>query len=111
MNADAQTRDPHSVNNLSMDEELPRIQVDHGKPIIVAHHSPIGLKYVSDFGTDVFVAGHTHGGQVFPATLLVGRNFPIFKGMHRLGKTTIAVSEGAGTFGPWMRLGSRAKCN
>ena len=107
MNADSVSKDAHSVNNLTMDEELPKIIIDKNLPIIVAHHSPIGIKYILDYGADIYLSGHTHAGQIFPATWLVSINFPYYKGVFTLGKTKVIVSEGAGTFGPWMRLGSK----
>jgi predicted MPP superfamily phosphohydrolase len=51
------------------------------------------------------LAGHTHGGQLFPGTLLTAVRFPMNKGRFQVGGTTLLVSQGAGTFGPWMRLG------
>ncbi len=107
MNADRKSHDPHSVNSLYMDERLPKIAVDRSEPIILAHHSPVGIDYAKNFGADIYVAGHTHGGQVFPATLLVGKSFPYYQGVNEYQGMKMVVSEGAGTFGPWMRLGSR----
>lgn len=109
MNADKESSDPHSVNTLYMDAELPRIQTDRSRPVIVAHHSPVGLEYVVRYGADAYIAGHTHGGQVFPATLLVGGRFPIFKGAASYQGLQVIVSQGAGTFGPWMRLGTQSE--
>lgn len=107
MNADRESHDPHSVNSLYMNDELPKIAVDKNRPVLVAHHSPVGLDYVSEYGADVYVSGHTHAGQVWPATLLVGLNFPHYKGVKNHNGTKVIVSQGAGTFGPWMRLGSK----
>lgn len=106
MNADEQSRDPHSVNMLHMNVELPKIVVDRSRPVLLAHHSPVGFDYAADYGADIYVAGHTHAGQIWPATLLVGLNFPHYKGVKNHRGTRVVVSQGAGTFGPWMRLGS-----
>ncbi len=107
MNADGQSRDPHSVNTLTMDVELPKITVDASRPVLLAHHSPVGYDYAADYGADVYVAGHTHAGQIWPATWLVGLNFPHYKGVQQHRGMQAVVSQGAGTFGPWMRLGSK----
>jgi predicted MPP superfamily phosphohydrolase len=106
MNADRVTRDSHMVNALTIEEELPKIPRSAELPVLLAHHSPVGVQYVSREGIDVMLSGHTHGGQVFPGTALVGIRFPMNKGRYTAGGTTILVSQGAGTFGPWMRLGT-----
>jgi predicted MPP superfamily phosphohydrolase len=50
-------------------------------------------------------SGHTHGGQIFPFSLLVNRVNGLTAGIHRLaGRGVVAVSRGAGTWGPPVRL-------
>ncbi|MDR1228153.1 MAG: metallophosphoesterase [Azoarcus sp.] len=109
MNADRQTYDAHRVNTLTMQEELPRIARDGGKPSVLVHHSPVGMRYAAEGNMDVMLAGHTHGGQFFPGTVLVKYRFPMYGGRYRIGGTTLLVSRGAGTFGPWMRLGTQSE--
>jgi predicted MPP superfamily phosphohydrolase len=106
MNADRVTYDSHMVNNLTIEEELPKIKRSAELPSLLAHHSPVGLQYVSQGNIDVMLSGHTHGGQLFPGPLLVSIRFPMNKGRYQIGGTTLLVSQGAGTFGPWMRLGT-----
>lgn len=106
MNADRETYDAHIVNDLTMEEELPKIQRSADRPSLLMHHSPVGLQYVSRGKFDIMLAGHTHGGQVFPGTALIGLRFPMNIGRHQVRDTTLLVSQGAGTFGPWMRLGT-----
>ncbi|MDR1451610.1 MAG: metallophosphoesterase [Helicobacteraceae bacterium] len=106
MNADRITYDAHVVNNLTIEEELPKIQRSAEFPVILAHHSPVGMQYASQGNIDVMLAGHTHGGQVFPGAVIIGLRFPMNKGRYQIDSTTLLVSQGAGTFGPWMRLGT-----
>ena len=106
MNADRRTYDSHMVNYLTIEEELPKIRRSASLPSLLLHHSPVGLRYVSQDGIDVMLAGHTHGGQLFPGNILSAIRFPLGKGRHQIGGTTLLVSQGAGTFGPWMRLGT-----
>lgn len=106
MNADRMTYDGHMVNDLTIEEELPRISRDDNRPSLLMHHSPVGLQYVIKGHIDVMLSGHTHGGQVFPGTLLAWLLFPLNKGLHQVDGTRFLVSQGAGTFGPWMRLGT-----
>jgi predicted MPP superfamily phosphohydrolase len=61
---------------------------------------------MSEGNIDIMLSGHTHGGQSFPGAILIGLRFPMTKGRYQAGGTTLLVSQGAGTFGPWMRLGS-----
>ncbi len=106
MNADRETYDAHIVNDLTMEEELPKIPRSTDRPSILVHHSPVGLQYASQGKIDLMLAGHTHGGQVFPGTALIGLRFPMHTGRHQVEDTTLLVSQGAGTFGPLMRLGT-----
>ena len=106
MNADRRTYDSHMVNDLTIEEELPQIARDPDKPTLLMHHSPVGLQYVAKGGIGVMLAGHTHGGQLFPGTVLAKMRFPLNKGLYKIDGTQFLVSQGAGTFGPWMRQGT-----
>ena len=109
MNADRETYDAHMVNDLTIEEELPKLSLDKSRPIVVIHHSPVGIANVAKAGADVILSGHTHGGQVFPGTILIKMRFQYWKGLFKEGETTVLVSQGAGTFGPMARLGSFAE--
>ncbi|MDR1313906.1 MAG: metallophosphoesterase [Deltaproteobacteria bacterium] len=106
MNADLNTNQGHRVNDLGLDRELPKIARDPDLPDLLVHHSPVGLQYADGEGIEVYLAGHTHAGQVFPGTLLIRRNFPYFRGRYDIGGVKLLVSQGVGTFGPVMRLGT-----
>jgi uncharacterized protein len=79
--------------------------------VVLLHHSPVGLDYVVKAGVDLMLSGHTHAGQMFPATLINRYIFPLNKGMHQKGDTTFFVFQGAGTYGPRIRLGSNNEIN
>lgn len=106
MNADRVTYDSHAVNDLTIEEELPKINRDRARPTVLIHHSPVGLQYVSKGGIDLMLSGHTHGGQLFPGTVLAKLSYPLLKGLYDIDGTMFLVSQGAGTFGPWMRAGT-----
>jgi predicted MPP superfamily phosphohydrolase len=106
MNADSQSADAHQVNQLIMEDELPKIQRSSALPLVVVHHSPVGMKYVQAAGAAAMLSGHTHGGQVFPGNVIIKSRFPMYKGRYLIDNMTLIVSQGAGTFGPMMRLGS-----
>ncbi|MDR2198048.1 MAG: metallophosphoesterase [Deltaproteobacteria bacterium] len=109
MNADRETNQGHRVNDLGMDRELPKIARDPALPDLLVHHSPVGLKYADREGFEVMLAGHTHGGQVFPGNLLIRLNFPYVKGRYDAGGVKLLVSQGVGTFGPVARLGTESE--
>ena len=111
MNADENTFDMHSVNKLTIKEELAKIPIGEDKPVILMHHSPVGLKYVSARGIALMLSGHTHAGQMFPATIATQWLFPLNRGLHFRDGTFFFVSQGAGTFGPRMRIGSSNEIN
>ena len=101
----------HAVNKLTIKEELPKISLSEELPVILMHHSPVGLEYVSRAGVTLMLSGHTHAGQVFPGTLITPFLFPVNKGLLRQGDTYFFVSQGAGTYGPRLRLGSANEIN
>ncbi|MDR0621255.1 MAG: metallophosphoesterase [Deltaproteobacteria bacterium] len=107
MNADRESSDPHQVNQLALNEELPKIRRRTDLPLVVVHHSPVGVDYVRQGGAAAMLSGHTHGGQVFPGNLIIASRFPMYKGRYQVGPMTLVVSQGLGTFGPMMRLGSQ----
>jgi predicted MPP superfamily phosphohydrolase len=111
MNADENTFDMHAVNKLTIKEELPKIPIVAGKPVVVMHHSPVGLEYVSSSGAALMLSGHTHAGQIFPFTWVARLFFPLTKGLHVRDGTYFFVSQGAGTYVMRMRLGSSNEIN
>ncbi len=107
MNADDEAFDMHPVGNRTIKDELPRIPVTDDGPLVLLHHSPVGLAYVKAKGTALMLAGHTHAGQVFPGTVFAPFVFALNQGVYDYEGMPVFVSQGAGTFGPRMRLGSR----
>jgi predicted MPP superfamily phosphohydrolase len=55
-------------------------------------------------GVDLMLSGHTHGGQIWPFSYLVKREFPPLVGEHKIDDMTLVISRGAGSWGPRMRL-------
>lgn len=103
MNADEDAYDPHdSGNSETIKSTLEKLKQD--KPIVIAHHSPVGVKYMQAAGADIVLAGHTHAGQLFPAAIVAPFMFEYLKGLYDLGGTKVYVSEGMGTFGPPLRV-------
>lgn len=55
-------------------------------------------------GVDLMLSGHMHGGQIWPFSYLVKREFPHLVGAHKAGDMALVISRGAGSWGPRMRL-------
>jgi uncharacterized protein len=74
---------------------------------VLLAHQPTNFEVAAQRGIGLQLSGHTHGGQMFPATsigyLIWGeRN----AGLSRLGDAHIYVSRGCGFVGPPMRIGA-----
>ncbi len=69
-------------------------------------HQPKSVYEAAAAGFDLQLSGHTHGGQFFPGTLLVGRVHPFSAGLGVYEGMQIYVSRGTGYWGPPLRLGA-----
>ena len=109
MSADDKNRNMHANGHAATIQSiLPGLPTDPEKPIILLHHSPHGIEYANQKGVDLYLSGHTHAGQLFPVNYIVNLIFRFNKGLHDFKGTRIFVGEGAGTFGPPMRLGTHS---
>ena len=71
---------------------------------VLLKHQPI-VDPASSSLFDLQLSGHTHGGQIFPFGLLVRIFYHAPYGLSRAGPASwLYVSNGAGTWGPPMRL-------
>lgn len=99
----------HAPSGPNMKDVLGGLVIDKSLPTILLHHSPDGVEYAEENGVDLYLSGHTHGGQQFPITLLNELLFKYNRGLMRYKNTRILVSEGIGTFGPPIRIGTRSE--
>jgi hypothetical protein len=83
--------------------------VDPSRPAILLYHIPLGLERAAARGVDLMLCGHTHNGQMFPFTLFMPLAYRHYSGQGRLNGLDIVVSQGAGTWGPPMRIGSKSE--
>lgn len=77
-------------------------------PCILLRHYPNGVREAINHGVDLVLAGHTHGGQLFPVTLINRFAFDYNRGLYKVGDGYIYTNSGAGTTGPPMRF--ETKC-
>lgn len=99
----------YSENKSYVAKELKRLNINTSKPSILLNHVPIGYNDAKNAGIKLQLSGHTHGGQMFPFSLLVRAVFPKYKGLYTLEDFSLYVSQGTGTWGPPMRLGTRSE--
>jgi uncharacterized protein len=76
--------------------------------ILLAHHPGIA-RSAAEVGFDLQLSGHTHAGQFFPWTLVIGRIHEFARGLKECGRMWVYVNPGTGTWGPPIRLGTRAE--
>jgi predicted MPP superfamily phosphohydrolase len=105
----AQSGDIRTVDGLTLFRSvLDSLAVDPDTPSLLLHHSPDGVELASKHGVDLYLSGHTHGGQLFPITWIGELIYRYNKGLYDFNGTRVFVGEGAGTFGPPMRLGTHS---
>lgn len=97
--------DEHSDSQVVLDT----LNVDTDSYNIMLMHEPNTpqMKQAEKQGIDLALSGHTHNGQVFPFTLMVKARYKFLSGLYELGNMNIHVSQGTGTWGPKMRLGTQ----
>jgi hypothetical protein len=79
--------------------------------VVLLAHQPRAIHEAARLGAGLVLAGHTHGGQIWPMHHLARLQQPYVWGLHRHpgSDTQIYVSAGTGFWGPPMRLGSTAE--
>jgi uncharacterized protein len=112
MNADEDTFDLHpSDDSRTIKSVLASLHLKDGLPSVLLQHSPAGAQYAAANGIDLLIAGHTHGGQFFPGTLVASAMFPFTHGLYHRGPLQVFVSQGAGTYMSRVRLGTSNELN
>lgn len=72
--------------------------------LILLSHFPEDSLGAAQAGVGLMLSGHTHGGQVWPFSLLVGMAQSMLGGRYQVEAMTLLVCRGTGTWGPRMRL-------
>lgn len=107
MRADDGSSNSHAPKHKStVQSTLNQLTIDTTQATVLLHHSPDGIEYANKHGVDLYLAGHTHNGQLFPFNFVVKLAYKYNKGLHKYKGTNIYVSQGTGTFGPPMRVGT-----
>ncbi len=82
-------RDEQSVLNLLEDKKLK----------IFLAHQPKDYKLAVKSNSNLFLCGHTHGGQIWPFHYLVKLVQPFLNGLYKIDNCSIYVNKGIGTWG------------
>ncbi|MHB9020010.1 MAG: metallophosphoesterase, partial [Minisyncoccota bacterium] len=86
------------------------VGLDRSRPIILLYHSPMQIIQAKDLGVDLFLAGHTHVGQLFPLGLITSIVYKGFDyGLYEDGNFSVYVSSGVGTWGPTVRTSKNSE--
>ena len=83
------------------------IQTD--KPALFLEHSPDALEEIKGLPVDLHLSGHTHGGQIFPLTLLLKWFTPLVYGFKEVNGSQFLVTSGYGIGAVPFRLGTRSE--
>ncbi len=87
-------------------KEYPRL-FDGSEPydyrILLAHNPTLSKEYMA-LGFDLQLSAHTHGGQIFPFHIMVKWVNNYLSGQYKIGKGILHISNGAGYWGPPMRI-------
>ncbi|MEU0603787.1 metallophosphoesterase [Streptomyces sp. NPDC006393] len=73
---------------------------------VLLAHQPVQIHEAVRHGVDLQLSGHTHGGQLWPGSLIAAAANPTVAGLERYGDTQLYVSRGAGAWGPPTRVGA-----
>jgi uncharacterized protein len=80
---------------------------DNSLPVILMDHQPYYPEMAAELGVDLQLSGHTHHGQLWPLNYITSAVFTVSRGYKKMEDTHVYVSNGIGTWGPPVRIGSR----
>jgi predicted MPP superfamily phosphohydrolase len=75
-----------------------------GGATILLSHYPQQVETAAKAKVGLMLAGHTHGGQIWPFDLFVRLQFRYLGGRYEVDGMPLIVCRGTGTWGPRMRL-------
>lgn len=95
-------------NHLPDMESAAKSSIDSNFKILLAHR-PDACIEAEEYGFDLQFSGHTHAGQFFPFSLLIGLEHKYYNGLYTHGSMQVYVNPGTGYWGPPNRLGIKAE--
>jgi uncharacterized protein len=85
---------------------LPRLGIDPADFNVLMFHHPRGWPEAAKAGIKLMLSGHTHHGQIFPFNIAIDFMYDYPCGLYTRDGSTLYTSQGTGTWGPRMRLGT-----
>ena len=79
---------------------------DTARAVVLMAHQPAAIHDAVRHGVDLQLSGHTHGGQLWPVSLIAKAANPTLAGLESYGDTRLYVTRGAGAWGPPVRVGA-----
>ena len=78
---------------------------DRARAVVLLAHQPRQVRRASQFGVDLQLSGHTHGGQIWPWHYMVKlQQRGLLAGRYEHAGTQLYVTRGCGYWGPPVRL-------
>lgn len=93
-----------------LSNRLKNLQLDPNRPSILLKHVPMQLEEAAAASVSLQLSGHSHQGQVWPASLITKKVWRGFDyGLKHYGNMQIYTSSGVGTWGPPVRVLTQAE--
>lgn len=78
---------------------------DRSRPLVMLAHQPRQVRRTAEWGADLQLSGHTHGGQIWPWHYIVRlQQGGMLAGRYEHAGTQLYVTRGCGYWGPPVRL-------
>jgi uncharacterized protein len=78
---------------------------DPSRALVLLAHQPRQVRNAANYGVDLQLSGHTHGGQIWPWHYLVMiQQGGLLAGRYQEKSTQLYVSRGCGYWGPPVRV-------
>jgi predicted MPP superfamily phosphohydrolase len=89
---------------------LRNLQIDQSRPNVLLKHIPNNIPIVTQAGISLQLSGHSHQGQVWPVSLITKKVWKGFDyGLKNFKALQIYTSSGVGTWGPPVRIFTKAE--
>lgn len=89
--------------------ELKTLGINKENASVLLYHIPMGIEDAKKEHINLFLAGHTHAGQLFPFMVIVRLFFKWIYGLYNIKGMHLYISSGLGTWGPPFKFFSPAE--
>ena len=101
--------DRSNPRRLPIDALKNKFLIPNSQFLILLDHQPYHLEEAAAAGIGLQLSGHTHRGQVWPASWITDALYECSWGTLRKGPTTVCVTSGLGIWGPKYRIGTQSE--